>query len=96
MTNEEKIKIQEKLTKNAKRIAEIRAEEEQKRKGIAENLKNFHMAVDQCVETLRRQDEIKANDSENEYERNSERIDEALKNNDVEAIQKFLKDFQQQ
>lgn len=94
MTKEDKIKFQEELIKNANKVAKIREEEEQKRKEIAENLKNFHRAVDQRVDALRRQDELKARNSEAAYERNSERMDEALKNNDVEAIQKLLKDFQ--
>ena len=94
MTKEDEIKLQEELIKNVNNIVKVREDEEQKRKEIAENLKNFHMAVDKRVDDLRRQDEIKAKDSEAVYERNSERIDNALKNNDVEAIQKFLKEFQ--
>ena len=94
MTKEDEIKLQEELIKNVNKIVKVREDEEQKRKEIAENLKNFHMAVDKRVDDLRRQDEIKAKDSEAVYERNSERIDNALKNNDVEAIQKFLKEFQ--
>jgi len=94
MTKEDKIKFQEDLRKNANEVVKIREEEEKKRKEIEENLKNFHKAVEERACALRKQDEIKARNSEAVYERNSELIEKALKNNDVEAIQKFLKDLQ--
>jgi DNA helicase IV len=94
MTEEEKKAIQEELKRSVEYLEAVRKGESEKRKKITERLVGFHEAVEQRVAEFKQQDELQAQQLEEVFQKNSERIDNALEKNDVAAIQKLLKEIQ--